>query len=410
MIFSIVIWYKFSEASAGELGNTRNIYRMVLVIVAALSAINLLMKHSKDVLRTINLPLALLLTYGFTAFLSSLLIPQNAFYTMWKSIEIVIDVLAILGIIAATKSVYGPITAYRWLMFYNMMMLGFILAGLMIFPSEALRPSRGVIPFFLQGHVPVLNPNTVGFISVQLVLHSMASLFRSTRAKQCIFYAILLLASLVALILAQSRTSMVGLVAGIGIYLILDNKKWVLLSAAVFTLVVTFFMSGTSLITEYLLRGQSEELVMTLSGRTHGWAAAWDLFSQSPLFGNGFAAAARVEILGSQNASTLHGALFDVIVGVGLAGLIPWLLAIVLMLSTMAKLTFTMKRWITTKYERSFHAEMVGITAVLIIRSVTSSGIAMHEHAFMLMLCIIGYSYMLKREIQYKRNNRPAFS
>jgi dTDP-4-dehydrorhamnose 3,5-epimerase len=28
----------------------------------------------------------------------------------------------------------------------------------------------------------------------------------------------------------------------------------------------------------------------SLSGRTHGWSAAWDLFQQSPWFGHGFAA------------------------------------------------------------------------------------------------------------------------
>ena len=135
--------------------------------------------------------------------------------------------------------------------------------------------------------------------------------------------------------------------------------------------------------------------MMSLSGRTHGWTAAWEMFQLSPWFGHGFAAAARTEILGTGAgaASTLHGAFFDVIVGVGLAGAVPWTIALLAMLYKMFILTVRSKQWITNKVERSIHAEFCAITVILIIRAATSSGISMHDHAFMLLLCIIGYSY-----------------
>lgn len=399
MIFSIVIWYKFgSSTHGGSLGNTSNVYRMLLVVVSGVLALSLCLKNSSNVGRSTSLPLALILVYGITAFFSSLIVPTNAFYTMWKSMEIIIDAMAMIGLIAATRSVSGPLTAYRWLMIYNGVMLLFVICGALISPGEALRSSRGIIPFFLQGYVPVLNPNTIGFISVQLIIHNFAMYFRAATSKQKSLSAIFFLISLVTLILAQSRTSSAGMIVGLAVYLFLDKKKGVAIGMTVFGTVVMLFTSGADLITQYFQRGQSEELMMSLSGRTHGWSAAWEMFQMSPWFGHGFAAAARTEILGTGAgaASTLHGAFFDVIVGVGLAGAVPWTIALLVTLYKMLTLTLKSRYWITGKLQRSIHAEFCAITAVLVIRAATSSGISMHDHAFMLLLCIMGYGYTVR--------------
>ena len=165
--------------------------------------------------------------------------------------------------------------------------------------------------------------------------------------------------------------------------------------------IIMLFTSGSEIISSYLLRGQSAELVSSLSGRTHGWSVAWEMFQQSPWIGHGFAAAARTDILGGQSgASTLHGAIFDIIVGVGLAGLIPWALAMLGIIKVMTMLTFKMSKWVRTNYERSIHAEFAAITAILVIKTATSSSTAMHEHPFMLLLCVIGYGYMMRRHIR----------
>ncbi len=400
MIFSIIIWFKFgTTSSSGELGNTSNYYRIILVLFAGVFAAHNILKNSHRIKKALILPIILLLLYGFVALLSSLLVPKNSFYTMWKSIEIIIDVMAIIGIIAYTQSINGPLNAFKWLMAYNTMMLAFIVGGALVDPTEAFRPSRGIIPYFLQGAFPVSNPNSVGFISVQLVIHNIAIYCRTDSTKQKLIASIIAITSFVTLILAQSRTSTAGLVAGLILYLYLDNKKGYATAAIIGGAVIMLFTSGSEIVTSYLQRGQSEELVTSLSGRTHGWSAAWEMFKQSPWVGHGFAAAARTEILGAHGASTLHGALFDVMVGTGLAGLLPWSLAILITLKTMAILTIKLSKWAKTRYQRSIHAEFAAMTAILVIRSATSSGTAMHEHAFMLLLCIIAYSSMVKREI-----------
>lgn len=395
MIFSIVIWYKFgASSSTGSLGNTSNYYRMALVVIGGILALNLILKNSNGIAKSLSLPLSLLFLYGLTAFFSSLIIPANAFYTMWKSIEILIDVMAMIGIIAATRSVSGPLSAYQCLMFYNALMLLFVIGGALISPGEALRPSRGVVPFFLQGYIPLLNPNTIGFMSVQLVIHSFAVYFRTQNRTHKNLAAVTFVICLITLILAQSRTSTAGLILGLIVYLYLDRRRGLAIAVISIGAVIMLFTSGADVVTQYLQRGQSVELMTSLSGRTQGWSAAWELFKQSPWFGHGFAAAARTEILGAHGASTLHGALFDIIVGVGLAGLVPWSIAVLYFIKKMATLTIKSKHWIQDAFTRSIHAEMCAITIVLLIRAGTSSGVSMHDHAFMLLLCLIGYSVM----------------
>ena len=402
MIFSIVIWFGFdSGLKAGELGNTRNFYRIILVSIGGILALHHLLKNTRRVRTAMIPPLIFLFLYGLVALFSSVLLPTNSFYSMWKSIEIIIDVMAIIGIIAYTQSVNGPIAAYNWLMTYNTMMLIFIIAGAIINPDLAFRSSRGLIPVLLQGSFPVINPNSVGLISSLLIIHNAAKISRTYSKKSKIIAATIILASILTLILAQSRTSIAGLIAGLIIYLYLDKKKGMALSLLLTGVIIMLFTSGSEIISSYLLRGQSAELVSSLSGRTHGWSVAWEMFQQSPWIGHGFAAAARTDILGGQSgASTLHGAIFDIIVGVGLAGLIPWALAMLGIIKVMTMLTFKMSKWVRTNYERSIHAEFAAITAILVIKTATSSSTAMHEHPFMLLLCVIGYGYMMRRHIR----------
>jgi O-antigen ligase len=142
---------------------------------------------------------------------------------------------------------------------------------------------------------------------------------------------------------------------------------------------------------QYIIRGQPKELFSSLSGRTVGWMAAWELFQESPIFGHGFVAAARAQILGTGGASTLHGSIFEVLVGVGLLGLIPWALAVLWTCLRVVGLTFRGdKRGLSR--DSGGDAEMLGLLALILVRSLTSSDLAMHDHAFMLFLSVLAYA------------------
>lgn len=404
MILSIIMWVPFGDgASSAGLGNTSNVYRMFFVVTAGIIAPLLVLKEVKHTGRVWNAPLVLLLIYGLVAFFSSIYVPANAFYTMWKALEIIVDVLAMIAILSSMQGMRGPLAAYRYLILVLTIILLFVVVGAVISPHEGFRPSSGVLPIMLQGYFPIVNPNSVGFISVLVFLHNVAVYSRASSRLRRFAAVVLSTIAFGTLILAQSRTSIASFAVGLVIYLYLNRKR----GFAIFIVgssVVTVLLgaSVSEIVVGYLGRGQSTELLTSLSGRTRGWEMAWEMFQQSPYFGHGFAAAARTEILGGgQQASTLHGAVFDVIVGVGLVGLFPWTMAIVLTLSTMLFLTRSVGKHITSRSEISLHAEFVAITATLIIKTVTSSSLAMHEHAFMLFLCIVAYVYTLKRQVKY---------
>ncbi|MDH5571490.1 MAG: hypothetical protein OEY89_06975, partial [Gammaproteobacteria bacterium] len=111
---------------------------------------------------------------------------------------------------------------------------------------------------------------------------------------------------------------------------------------------------------------------------------------------------ARTDILGTDNASTLHGAIFDVMVGTGLMGLIPWGLAIFII----GKALMNQRRKIKSMDKQYViqHNEFIGLFALIMVRSLTSSGIAFHEHTFMIMLIIVGYLASLN-ELYGRKSN-----
>lgn len=398
MLLSVIIWFQPTAVDTSGLGNTSNIYRMFMVIAAGIAAPLLLFRNLHRLGPALIAPVLLIFLYGTIAFLSSLLVPTNSFYTMWKSLEILVDVLAIAVILSSSARPYeSAILAYRLLIAVSTIIVLCVAAGAVISPSDAFRGSRGIIPVMLQGWLPIVNPNSLGFISTLVLIRNISVFGQNATRLRRLFAIFVCVVASATLVLAQSRTATVSFILALAVYLFLDRKR--MLALALFGSAGMLFAltSAKELFMGYLQRGQSEELMMSLSGRTHGWSAAWELFLQSPYIGHGFAAAARTEILGGQAASTLHGALFDVIVGVGLAGLVPWIGAILLMLVAMAKLTLKLQGSWVPKQMRSIHAELSAITVILLVRALTSSGLAMHDYSLMLLLSLAGYAYAMNK-------------
>lgn len=396
MLLSIIIWYQPTAMDASGLGNTSNVYRMFMVIAAGIAAPLLLFRNLQRLRPVLIAPVLLIFIYGTIAFLSSLLVPTNSFYTMWKSLEILVDVLAIAVILSSSARPHeSAILAYRLLIAVSTGILLCVAAGALISPSDAFRGSRGIIPVMLQGWFPIVNPNSLGFISTLVLVRNLSVFGQNPSRLRRLFAICICVIAFATLILAQSRTATVSFILALAVYLFLDRKRMLALALFGTAGLLFAFTSVTELFMGYLQRGQSEELMLSLSGRTHGWSAAWEMFLQSPYIGHGFAAAARTEILGGQTASTLHGALFDVIVGVGLAGLVPWIGAILLMLLSMAKLTLKLQGSWVPKQMLSIHAELSAITVILLVRASTSSGLAMHDYSLMILLSLAGYAYAM---------------
>lgn len=76
----------------------------------------------------------------------------------------------------------------------------------------------------------------------------------------------------------------------------------------------------------YLARGQSQEMLVSLTGRTDWWAAGVESIKRNPALGAGFGYGGQSALSesGEELASSLHNGLLEVLAGVGFIGTILW--------------------------------------------------------------------------------------
>src|SRR5581483_3589576 len=324
MFFSILIW-TMPDATNQELGNSKNYYRMLLVVFAAAAAVWTLLRNGSRLQQAFPVPILMLMFYGAVATFSSVYIPEHAFYSMWKGLEVVVDVLCIAAILSYREPQQNARVAYRMLPFlYGVLVIVYLVEAVVI-PERALMPTRGYISIYLTGALPIAPQNAVAFLSAVTVFAVFCRLHRPVSFLSRCAYLVMLVLALATLIFAQSRTSVVALLVAVAVYFVFARRYLSFAVMAGLGLMVEFYSQLSEVSMKYMLRGQDPELVSSLSGRTEGWEAAWDAFLESPIVGHGFAAFARAHILGIHGLSSLHGAVFDVIVGTGLLGLIPWI-------------------------------------------------------------------------------------
>ena len=407
MFCSILSW-RVGEVRPPALGDVGNSYRIMLVLLAAAAALFGLLRNANRLSQAFPSPLILLGCYAVLGMISSLYIPAHSFYSMWKGFEVMVDVMAIAAVLSSAQPQDSARIAYKIIVtLFGVLMVLYLVEALLM-PSAAFLPSRGIIPYTIEGVSPVMNGNSLAFLSAVTGFAAWCRLLKARSKVGKLVSLLLLMLALVTLILAQSRTSLIGLVTAICVQLFFDRRFVLLVLTLGLGAVLATSTQFTDVADEYLVRGQSKELFTSLSGRTQGWEAAWASFQQSPVIGHGFAAAARAEILGTTGASTLHGAIFDVIVGVGLLGLIPWVAAILwtsLRLLRLARRGHS--RWENATLNRSARAEMLGVLSLILVRSTTSSGLAMHEHDFMLFLAVLAFASAALRPL---RQRVPAAS
>jgi len=395
MFFSILIW-SLSDMRAGELGDSTNYYCIVLVLFAAGVAVWVLLRNGTRIQQAFPGPLLLLLCYGVVAMVSSLYVSAHAFYSMWKGLEVVIDVLVIAAILSYPQAQNSARTAYRILPVLNGVLVIVFLTEAVLMPQWALSPSRGYISIYMRGAMPIMPENAVAFLSAVTAFAIICRLYRPGRMSTKLCYLPFLCLSLLALTFAQSRTSVVALALALVVYLLFDRRLVSFAVVCVVCLLAVMYTQAVSVSFQYMLRGQDEALVSSLSGRTEGWEAAWQYFKGAPIAGRGFAAFARANILGTTGLSSLHGALFEVLVGTGLLGLIPWAGAIGWTLARLLSLPGNAHPWFRSPVGRSIQAEMLGVLVLVLVRASTSSGLAMHQDNFMLFLTVLAYASSMR--------------
>jgi hypothetical protein len=406
ILFFSLYSLQFKTQSAIVEFNMANSFRIFMVSLAGTISILLIITKKNGIRQLFSLAVGCLLLYGVVALLSGSY-ASVGLYAIWKAVEVIADVLAIVAVLSSASQRTSLSGLYRIGTVLFMLLLMCILLGAFAMPSQAFLHVRGLFHFQLSGVIPRINPNGVAFVGAFVGLVSFIRFLQDKAFTHRLFYGCFFAASFVTMILAQSRTSLIGFVLAVITFLLFDRRRKLL----AVTLGLIIFALSIETTISFLQREQSKGLAMSLSGRTVAWKASWELFKQSPYIGNGFASAGRFDVLKGGSVSTLHGSLFDVLAGVGLFGLIPWLTAI---FYTGIRLIFPRgrpKNRPRTSFERGGRAELVAVMILILIRAITSSSLALHENTFLLFLILLAFSVTPETTAHNKpSNSRGSFA
>ncbi|MGH8952478.1 MAG: O-antigen ligase family protein, partial [Acidimicrobiia bacterium] len=214
----------------------------------------------------------------------------------------------------------------------------------LVIVSQLALLSLGVIGFFLMpdlfgpfesrpGFVslrtlapPFMHSNAVSSAGAVVATFALASFLRESYGRR--FWAGAFVISIAALILSSGRQGVAMALVGIGLVLWVERRR--LLAFFVAPALILTFLTYREEIIGMLSRDRPSNWI-TLTGRLPWWEAAVTAWERHPWTGWGYSTGGRfvaLESIDSGVVSSVHSGYLEVLVGVGIIGLIPFLFAL----------------------------------------------------------------------------------
>jgi O-antigen ligase len=252
-----------------------------------------------------------------------------------------------------------------------------------------------------------METNAVGELGAIL---SIVALNRLLFLKDKRFYFIIFLIGMATLILAQSRSPIIGFFVAVSVILFAARR----IGPFVFTIMLMFMVLSLTGVAdsfwEYFLRGQGREQFSSLSGRTHGWALGWELFKLNPLQGFGAYAGGRFAVLTEvgNNMSTgqwssILNTWLEILIGVGIFGMIFVSAAFLRTWKNLLEVALSCK---SGTLLHCLAVEAIGILALISVRSMFTTNIFWHPP--LLFFLVLGYGEFLYRNYRWVRYKKPV--
>ena len=301
--------------------------------------------------------------------------------SLWKGFEVF--VLVLVGIYIASELKQWE--DLRWLNnILMLLMLFFVLSallGVVLAPGEAFAKLELSSAIVVRGLAPPLNSNSLTQFSALLVVMALAFALNAdkNRGKLGIWVVILLAGAV--MLLGHSRTSIFsGILAAGGVLYFGRHRFIALLAAAGGVIALTL----TEVVLQYIYRGQSQEVFISMSGRTYFWELIWKVFIDSPILGHGFYAAQRTLM----SVSSVDNTYLEVLLGIGLVGLVAFVIPIIIVA---VQLLLSIPKKTRPKREKMLWLQLMGLFVLLFVRSLTGPSFqVMHPNLVMFMMLLIG--------------------
>jgi len=335
--------------------------------------------------------LGALAIYGLVCALSSTW-SVYASWTLYKSLEFLLDVAVLSAILCTVETVNGFRQVFNFIYCLYALELGWTWVNAAIWPHEALDELGR-----LSGIWPVTASNSIGIASAIVIIVALARLVgRSAEKSERSWYLLMFAFGFVSLVASQTRNSMAGLVFGIGLLLWYERRKWIGVVGVALTVPLLLFTSLGPHIATYLARDQTESQIEGMSSRMDWWTFAWQQFMHHPLTGLGAYAAGKFAVLGQLGvgtASQMHSDWMEVLAGTSFWGLLPFTIAL---LGCWWFLGLSYWDRDLTKSERQLAGEALAILGIITLRSFFN--VEMSWHAPFLFLAVLGYAEFLRRK------------
>lgn len=327
------------------------------------------------------------------------------FWSLYKACEYGVDIAALAAMLVTLRSV----ESYKSLFDWTWTLLGLVLAsawlGILYDPKDALDHFHfvGILGVRLKGVIPVQGANRIGDLGGIVALIALARFFPlHGRCSRRSWYSFLFLFGLASLILSQTRSALAGFAVGVCMLLLVSGRLGLrkVLTVGVSTLLLASLLfvatPAGDLLTNYLRRGQSDQMINSLSSRVVWWETAWNLYKRTPLgIGMGAYAAEKVPALTAIGLAgeSMHSDYMETILGTGFWGLAPLIASL---LGAWFVLLRAARDSSLSSDERQLSAESIAVLSLLTVRTIFMDVMILHPalHFFV----VIGFAELLRRK------------
>lgn len=250
---------------------------------------------------------------------------------------------------------------------------------------------------------PQIHQNGLGLLAAIMVVVSARRAFEKEGFTYRFYHVSLALLSFFVLFAAQARTSLVSLmIALLMMSLMIRRLRWLsFVMVAMAMLAVSYYVvtdQGLGVeedVASYFRRGQTDQQIQTMSGRTVLWSIGMNMIADKPVLGHGFQTGARVDGIKYGLLSTnMHSSHLQVLVDSGLLGYFFWLLFVVPIAWRVIKSLVRRHLPERTEVDR-FHIEAALIVFMVLFRSLNGHVFVAHDFNLLvyiaLFLGVTGY-------------------
>lgn len=216
----------------------------------------------------------------------------------------------------ALKSLFD----FSW--FLTFLLLVSVYVGLLAWPETSIKGNIGMLGFSIKGALPGIAANGVGQLGAILGIVALIRLLLKPTSRA--IYVPLLAVSLLTMVLAQSRSPILGFLLAVAVVLVASRRFGLLLGLSSAVLGAMLLPGGYGqTVYDFLRRGQDEGNLKTLTGRTEYWELSLDAVRDSWLNGLGANVGGRhiLQTALGDEVSTVHNVYVETLLDLGVVGL-----------------------------------------------------------------------------------------